>query len=94
MVQSSALRAAHGVTMGMLALASAVLVGPAPLVQAGVPAASVPAASDVEPYLDPDPSAPEPGDPSVIGGPADQNPGSTTPPVHHHRSHHRAPNST
>jgi hypothetical protein len=77
----------------MIALAGAVLVGPAPLGQASV-SAWTPAASDVEPYLDPDPSAPEPGDPSAIGGPVDQNPGSTTPPVHRHRSHHRAPNST
>lgn len=83
MVQS--MRSLHGVIVGAGLLAGAILVGPAPLAQAAVPApASVQfdVAASLEPPPPPDPPMPAP----AIDGPA--NDGPAMPPTSHHRPHH------
>jgi hypothetical protein len=87
-------KVAHTATFGVFALFGAVLVGPAPIAETSVPLADSGSAhvASFQDVQDPDPNpAPPIQDPSE---PEPANPGQTTVPSHHHRSHHRAPTST
>lgn len=95
MATMPALRVAYGAIFGVCALVGFVLAGPAPFVQASVPAAVAAPAHvalfhDVQdPDLDPAPLIQDP--PEVHSPP---NPGQKTLTPQHHKSHHRAPTST